>query len=366
MNIETNTKLEHLRHKIGQMLFVGFHDSKVDEDSDIVKNIQKHNLGGVIYFDYYSYEKSYNRNIRSPKQLATLTKTLQEFAPTPLFIGADIEGGKVNRLKKSYGFDSEIPSYFALGERDNLQHTYLAALKLAILMKSVGINFNFSPVMDLSFRRCPIIGDLERSFSNNPETVYRHCREVIKAHNENGIISVGKHFPGHGSARSDTHMGFVDVTDTWVEYELKPFEHAINNKKLDALLVAHTFNKRLDEDYPATLSYKTQTELLREKMGFKGVIISDDIDMFALRNNYSFEEILTRFINAGGDVLLIGNGHDKDLSRIEKAIDIIVQKVEDGIIPVCRINESYQRIMQMKEKYIFSADIEPLNPEDDE
>ena len=355
---QNNVKIEHLKHKIGQMLFVGFHEAVVDENSDIVKYIQKYNLGGVIYFDYYSYEKSYNRNIRSPKQLLELTRSLQKFAPTPLFIGADIEGGRVNRLKKSYGFDSEIPSYFALGERNDIQHTYLAALKLAILMKSVGINLNFSPVMDLSFRRSPIIADLERSFSNDPDVVFAHCSAVIKAHNENDIISVAKHFPGHGSARSDSHKGFVDVTETWIEQELEPFKLAIENQSVDSILIAHTFNKKLDEDYPASLSYKTQTELLREKMGFKGVIVSDDIDMHALKSNYPLEEIVTRFINAGGDVLLVGNGHDVDISKTEEIINIIFDKVQSGEISAHRINESYQRIMQMKEKYIYSPEMD--------
>lgn len=356
--LQNNDKIEHLRHKIGQMLFVGFHDSAVTEESEIVKYIKEYNLGGVIYFDYYSYQKSYNRNIRSPKQLLTLTRALQTYAPTPLFIGADVEGGKVNRLKKSYGFDSEIPSYFALGERDDLKHTYLSALKLSILMKSVGINLNFSPVMDLSFRRSPIIGDLERSFSNDPESVYNHACQVVKAHTENDIISVGKHFPGHGSARSDSHKGFVDVTDTWLEKELEPFELAIKNKSMDSLLVAHTFNKNIDDELPASLSYKTQTVLLREKMGFKGVIVSDDIDMHALKSNYSLEDIVTKFINAGGDVLLVGNGHDHDISKIKDIIDIIVKNIENGVISPQRINESYQRIMQMKEKYIYSPEID--------
>tara|TARA_Y100001960_G_C14777423_1_gene884165 strand:+ start:228 stop:1316 length:1089 start_codon:yes stop_codon:yes gene_type:complete len=356
--VENSTKIENLRHKIGQMLFVGFHEAEVNENSEIIKLIQKHNLGGVIYFDYYSFNKSYKRNIRSPQQLAALTNALQTHAPTPLFIGADIEGGRVNRLKKSYGFDSEIPSYFALGERNDLQHTYLAALKLSILMKSVGINLNFSPVMDLAFRRSPIIGDLERSFSNDPEVVYNHCCEVIKAHTENDIISVGKHFPGHGSARADTHKGFVDVTETWIEEELEPFRLAIENGKIDSLLIAHTVNKQIDPEYPATLSYKTQTELLREKMGFNGVIMSDDIDMYALKSNFSLEDIVTKFINAGGDVILACNGTEQDLTKIDKIIDIIVEKIEAGIIPVQRINESYQRIMQMKEKYIFSPEID--------
>lgn len=353
----TAQKIDNLRHKIGQMLFVGFHDSEITENSEIVKLIQKYNLGGVIYFDYSMYKKSYDRNIKSPQQLSKLTKTLQDNAPTPLFIGADVEGGKVNRLKQDYGFDSEIPSYFALGERDDLEHTYLAALKLSILMKSVGINLNFSPVMDLAFRRCPIIGNLGRSFSHDPQVVYKHCCQVIKAHTENDIASVGKHFPGHGSARADTHLGFVDVTETWIEEELEPFRLAIENNAVDSLMVAHTFNKKIDADLPASLSYKTQTELLRDKMGFKGVIMSDDIDMHSLSRNFSLEDIVTKFINAGGDVILACNGEERDLSKINKIMDIITKKVECGEISAQRINESYQRIMQLKEKHLFSPEI---------
>ncbi|HAG52779.1 MAG TPA: glycoside hydrolase family 3 [Alphaproteobacteria bacterium] len=355
-NTTANSKLDHLKHKIGQMLFVGFHSAVVNEDSDIVKYIQKYNLGGVIYFDYYAYLKSYDRNIKNPDQLKHLTKKLQEFAPTPLFIGADVEGGNVNRLKAKYGFNLQVPTYLEMGSRDDLQQTYLEALKISIILKSIGINTNFAPVMDLDIDS-PIITKFERAFSDDPEKVYKHCAEVIRAHSENDVISVSKHFPGHGSTKGDTHEGFVDATDTWQEKELVPFQTGIDEKTLDCVIVAHLFNKHLDPENPATLSHKIITELLREKMGFKGVVVSDDIDMYALKHNYSLEEIVVKFINAGGDIILMGNNHDNDLSQIENVINIIVEKIEEGVIPAQRINESYQRIMQMKEKYIFSPEI---------
>ncbi|RLB66095.1 MAG: glycoside hydrolase family 3, partial [Deltaproteobacteria bacterium] len=213
-----------------------------------------------------------------------------------------------------------------------------------------GITLNFAPVVDLNINpNNPVIGKLERSFSADPQVVTRMALAFIRAHHVLGIRCTLKHFPGHGSSSTDSHLGFVDVTKTWSPVELEPYKNIIGAGMADAIMTAHVFNAKLDEDYPATLSKRVITGLLREKLGYGGVIISDDMQMGAIRKYYGFEQAIRLAIDAGVDILIVANNTIFDKTAIPRAISIIRTLVKQGKISVPRIEASYRRIHALKQ-----------------
>ena len=343
---------QNLKAMIGQMLVVGFRGADLSSNPDIVKDIEDLNLGGVILFDYDLPSKSYPRNITSPQQLIKLTQDLQKTAETPLLIAIDAEGGKVNRLKEKYGF-LNIPSAEEMG-KESTEYTKAISKILAIELKSLGINTNFAPVVDVNVNpQNPVIGSLSRSFSDSPDKVTDHALSFIEGHQEEGIITAIKHFPGHGSSLSDSHLGLADVTQTYTQEEEIPFKELISSGKVDMVMTAHIINKNIDPDYPATLSEKFLKEILREELGFKGVIVSDDMQMGAIVQNFGFEESIIRAINSGCDLLVFSNnGETYDSEIAQKASDIIYKAVSDGRIPKEAITASAERIRVLKENYL--------------
>ena len=337
----------NLTKMIGRMLIVGFEGSDVNKESQIVKDIQKYDLGGVILFDKNFHNPKKPKNITSPKQLHTLTTKLKNFANKPLFISVDQEGGRVARLKPAYGF-VEIPSAktVATYTQERVRTIYT---KEAKMLQNAGINLNFAPVLDLAIEpKNSVIYQLERSYGADPKKVAQIASLLIDAQNKEGIISVAKHFPGHGSSLSDSHKGFVDISQTWQPKELEPYKILIKEQKLDAIMTAHVFNKNLDPIYPATLSRKINQDLLRDQLGFKGVIISDDMQMKAITKHYSLKEATTDAINAGVDILLFGNQLATNTAK--EIIDTIYAQVKAGKIPLKRIEEANQRIQNLHTK----------------
>ncbi len=218
------------------------------------------------------------KNISSPEQLKELTKQLKYYAKRPLLISIDQEGGKVARLKPSYGF-AEIPSAFTLS-KTSLEHAKNVYNAMAQMLKDNGINCDFGPVVDLAVNeKNSVIVGLERSYGQESETVTQFAKVFIDALKSKGVISVLKHFPGHGSSLGDSHLGFVDVTQTWSEKELEPYQKLIASNSVSMIMSAHVYNAKLDATYPATLSYTINSKLLREKMHYNGVLISDDLQM---------------------------------------------------------------------------------------
>jgi beta-N-acetylhexosaminidase len=262
----------------------------------------------------------------------------------------DQEGGRVNRLKPDYGFPASI-SHEELGRLDQPAETYRHAAATARTLTSLGFNLNLAPVVDLDANPDnPIIKGKGRSFSGDPEAVARHAAEFVKAHRAHGVLTCAKHFPGHGSAAGDTHLGLADVTATWHERELVPFQRLIEAGLCDVIMSAHVFNRRLDPERPATLSPAVQTGLLRGKLGFKGVICSDDMEMRAISSRYGLEQSIPLAIEAGIDVLCFGNNLSYDPDIAGKAAGIIVRAVKSGRIPESRIDDSYQRVLALKRK----------------
>lgn len=342
-----------LKKEIGQMVMIGFRGTNTPKNSFIVKTIRDLDIGGVILFDHDVPSNSFPRNILNPVQTKQLIADLQSYAPTPLFISVDAEGGSVNRLKEAYGFLA-IPSAQEMGKDKTLNTTKKESELLVQELKSLGFNMNFAPVADVNTNpKNPIIGALGRSFSADPKVVVNNARVFIKSSIEHNIIPVEKHFPGHGSSTSDSHLGIVDITNTYQKKELDPYIQLQKEGLLDAVMTAHIMNRNIDPNYPATLSYEFLQKILRKQIEFKGVIISDDMQMNAIINQYGFGEAIIRAINAGCDILLLSNNgtaaYDEQLPY--KAIDVIYNAVKDSAISKERIRESHDRILNLKKKF---------------
>ena len=340
--------------KIGQMLMVGFRGLEVSDDSPIVQDIRDRRLGGVVLFDYDVPTKSPVRNVESPAQVEALVEALQSASATPLLVAIDYEGGIITRLKEKHGFPRTV-SHQYLGEVNNLRFTHQEAARMANTLAELGINLNLAPVVDVNTNPDnPIIAKYERSFSADPEIVTEQALEFIKAHHEQGVLCTLKHFPGHGSSTGDSHLGVVDITDTWSCMELEPYANIIQAGQADAIMTAHVFNANLDPDHPATLSGPTITGILREELGYDGVVISDDMQMGAIADHYGFEIAIQKSIEAGVDIIAIANNSVYEEDIAARAVALIKQLVQDGRTDEARINESYQRIRQLKSKLTAS------------
>lgn len=328
------------------MIVIGFPDASVDKNTQIIKKINQYHLGGVILFDIFYSDRSKNKNISSPKQLQKLTSQLQKLSNHPILISVDQEGGKVARLKPKYGFQEfasakEVSKFSLL----DAQKTYE---DMAIMLKNNGINCNFAPVVDLEVNpKNKVIVGLERSFGTSSTEVSKYAKVLIEEQKKAEIISVLKHFPGHGSSLGDSHLGFVNITDTWSKKELEPYKTLINSKSVDMIMTAHVFNAKLDAKYPCTLSHNVNTKLLREELGFKGLIVSDDLQMKAISKHYTLKETVTLSINSGVDILLFGNQLGEQ--NIDELIETIFSQVKNGFISYEKILASNKRIKKLHE-----------------
>ena len=342
-----------LEEAVGQLLLVGFRG--VELDAEVGAMLEEVRPGGVVLFDYDQPSGGeLPRNIVSPSQLSALTAALQEATAIPLLIAIDAEGGYVNRLKEKYGFEVVVPTALALGG-GSVAETGEAASALAVEMAELGINWNLAPVVDVNVDpESPAIGRWERSFGADPSLVAAHAEAFLGALEEGDVIPTLKHFPGHGSASGDTHLGVTDVTATYRrEAELAPYRALIDGGYGGAVMTAHIVNRQLDASgRPATLSREIMTGLLRGDLGFEGVIVSDDMQMGAIVEEYSLTRAAIEAILAGVDVILLANqSGEYDLARVYEVRDAILEAVASGEIAEERIYESAGRILALKREY---------------
>ncbi len=339
-----------LEEQIAQMMLVGFRGLSIKESEHIKRDLEEHGIGGVILYEYDVPSKSRPRNIASKEQVKKLVQELKSASKRPLFVAIDEEGGRITRLKESYGYAASKSAQY-LGALNLEDSTRYWTGTIADRLEEHGINLNFAPVVDLNTNPAsPAIGKLERSYSADPKVVAMHAGWAIQEYRKKGVLSCIKHFPGHGSALADSHKGFTDVSTTWIESELEPYQSLINSKTCDMIMTAHVFNEKLDAKYPATLSSKVMGDLLRKKFGWKGVIISDDMQMGAIAKHYGLETALELAINAGVDILIFSNNipGEYDGEIVPKSIQLIKDMVYDGKISNDRIREAYDRIMKLK------------------
>lgn len=340
-----------LRKDIGEMLMVGFRGTTQSNiEQHIIRDIQEYHIGGVLLFEYDAPTGRHKRNISSASQTKQLCTYLQRMSAEPLLIAIDQEGGKVNRLKPSYGFPP-IPSAEHMASTDSVvQYAQINATNLSKL----GINVNFAPCVDLNINpSCPVIGKLERSFGESPDMVIKYANQWITEHNKVGVISCLKHFPGHGSSKNDSHLGITDVSKTWTAEELEPYQQLIAQGKVQMVMMSHIVNVNYAPE-PASLA-PVYYKILREDMNFKGVIITDDIAMGAIAKQFGHAEAIRLAITSGADMICISNnGNSYDPEIVPKTIEIILEFVKSGQISSKQITQSANRIRQLKkglEKY---------------
>lgn len=338
-----------LNERLGQMLIVGFRGTQLADDHFILRDIRTHHLGGVILFDYDLESRTYGRNIASPQQLRKLTDRLRQKAQQPLLIAIDQEGGRVNRLSPRYGFPSTL-SHEEFGRRDNPAGTTRRAAAQARTLKEAGINFNLAPVVDLRVNPDnPVIARYGRAFAANPDKVTAQARAYIAGHRQEGVLTCLKHFPGHGSSTTDSHLGFTDISNTWSRDELIPYRDLVATGFADAVMTAHVFNDQLDKELPATLSPRVINGLLRKELGFSGVILSDDLQMRAISAGHSLPEAVEKSVLAGVDILIFGNNLSYDEEIVPRVLSILHDMLRRGVIDEARIDDSWRRIQKLKE-----------------
>lgn len=346
----------NLRNKIGQMLIMGFKGTEIYSHSEVAHWLLKDGLGGVLLFNQDLDTGLYGKNLKSRTQIRQLTHQLNLYANEssqnehlPLFIAIDYEGGAIDRL-------SQVDECMLTQKAEDLASLSGDAFieeinQMAATLKDLGFNLNFAPVVDLNLNQQEgIIGALGRSFSAEPKEVISLASQFVDVFSEYGIACSYKHFPGHGSAIGDTHQGFVDVTDTYKPEELIPYSLLAQDKHRPTMIMtAHVVNKHLDsEGLPATLSHEILTGLLRQQMGYDGVIVSDDLQMQAISHHFSVEKALSLTINAGADMLIFGNQLGSNSAT--DLIDCIEQLVLDEQISLERIDEAYRRIVRLKQQ----------------
>ena len=349
-DMKADTVEAALRRDIGEMLLVGFRGTAIDSTHHIVRDIKQYHVGSVILFEYDSPSGTHHRNVSSPQQLKALCDYLQGLTDETLFISVDQEGGMVTRLKVRDGFPSSRSPQATAAEGDKAVRSN--ARVVAQMLRDAGINLNFAPCVDVNINpACPVIGKLERSFAEDPERVSQCARIWIEEQNKKGVFSCLKHFPGHGSAKGDTHAGLVDVSDSWEKTELIPYQDLIADDKVDMVMVAHVINREFDT-LPASLSPVVIKTMLRHDMGFEGVVVTDDLAMGAIAKQYGLEETLRLAILAGADLLCLSNNgaqrYNPDI--VPQAVESIVRMVHDGRLSRADIQASAKRVRMLKRK----------------
>ncbi len=330
-----------LESKISNMIIIGFEGSKLSSEDSLYKHLQNYPLGGVVLFD---------KNIKSLKQLRELTYKLKSLSNNYLIIAVDEEGGLVSRVGKLKSF-KKIPSATTVAKRgrDSAKRDYLYMAKM---LKEVGVNSNFAPVVDIAVNpENSVIVKNGRSFSEDVDVVVEYASIFIEQMQKEGIMVTLKHFPGHGSSLDDSHFGFVDVSSSWSKSELVPFKRVIKRFKIPMIMTAHIYNKHIDTLYPATLSYKTNQKLLREKLGYNGIIVSDDLQMGAISKHYTLRDRVSLAINSGVDMLLFANQIDKPI-KIEEVIETIKDLIKEGKVDRSLIDKADRKIDKLKREYL--------------
>lgn len=339
-----------LERMLGAMLMLGFRGSELSDSDPFLAMVQEGKIANFILFDKDVTENS-TRNIVSKEQLRQLTARLRAAAPGPIFIGVDQEGGQVRRLKPQKGF-MDVPSAQVMGQA-NPRETFDIASRLGAELKSLGINLDFAPVVDVDTNPFnPAIGRLGRSFGTDAAKVSAHALAFGRGLAKNGVVPCLKHFPGQGCSGEDSHLQLPDITQCWQpDVDLAAFAQIFKAGWPGMVMTGHLFHKDLDDSMPATLSRKIITGLLREGMGWSGVVISDDLQMKAITQNRDLKEILREAIEAGVDILLLANNIVWEENLPQKAWETLTALVEEGAVTKERVRESWQRISTLHDIY---------------
>lgn len=342
-----------LERKAGQLLAIGFDGTEVGPE--LTEMLARYAIGGLVLFA---------RNVESPAQVAKLANTAQAVARQNglpgLILAIDQEGGRVARLTEDTGF-TEFPSAMALGASGNAQNAFLAARAIARELRAVGLNTDFAPVLDVNNNTTnPVIGT--RSFGFDPRQVAEYGAAFLNGLQTEGILAFGKHFPGHGDTAQDSHFHLPVVTrdrQRLEAIELVPFRAAIR-AGIGAIMSAHIHYPALDPDgLPATLSPRVMTGLIRQELGFEGLLATDSLEMGALASaGYPAPLAAAMAIQAGADLLLFNRDHE--LHR--QAHSTVVEWVREGKISRSRLDEAVRRVLETKQRFGM-LDPAPVDPQ---
>jgi beta-N-acetylhexosaminidase len=333
-----------LRNLIGQQVIIGIQGLTLatDEAEFIVRN----NIGGVILF---------KRNIESPEQVRALSAQIQSLRSrmadkSPLFISVDMEGGRVARMKAPF---TQWPPLAAIGAIDSTSVAFRFAQAMGDELKSVGINLDFAPCIDiLSNPANQVIGD--RALSSEADKVAKLGSAIVRGYIKSGMIPCAKHFPGHGNTLLDSHEDLPVENKTLAEleaFELEPFKKAFR-ARLHMVMAAHIKFPKIDPDWPATLSSIFLKTILREKLRYRNLIITDDLDMKALTKNFDRPTIAVRALEAGANILLYCN--EPDSPGI--ALDAIEKAISDKKLDSQTVTENHRLVLELKRSVLVNPD----------
>lgn len=341
-----------LEEKVGQMIFAGIKGTDITNETK--KIISTHQVGGIILF------KDNLKNANQSVSLLNAIKQENTNNKVPLFLGVDEEGGRISRLPEL----TKLPTNEELGKRNDISLSYNIGKLLGKELSAFGFNLDFAPVLDINSNPDnPIIGD--RSFGTDAELVSELGLQMMKGIQSEQVISVIKHFPGHGDTAVDSHKELPIIQKSIEELqalELIPFKHAVE-QGAEVVMVGHILLPKIDSTYPASISERIITDVLREQLGYEGIIITDDMTMKAILNNLEIGESAVSAVKSGNDIVLVAHNY----ANVKKAIDSIIKAIEDGEITEQRIDESVKRILSIKKKYNLSnkqidgVNIEELN-----
>jgi beta-N-acetylhexosaminidase len=346
------TEATRLDAMIGQMIMVGF-DGRSEHDPGVMAvrdELAKGTIGGVVL---------YPENIGRPEELNALTAFLRNAKTSPVpFIAIDQEGGLVQRLTRQNGH-TYFPSARSVGSNPSFASPEAAERLYTTMAEEeakAGFNLNFGPVVDLSLNpNNSVIVQRERSFGADPNTVTALAGAFIRAHRAAGVVTVAKHFPGHGSSSADSHKTLPDISESWKEVELEPYRALARDGLLDAVMIGHLYHPRFSDGakLPASLSVRA-VEALRDKdqVGFQGVVVSDDMEMGAVSDAYSVEERVVKAVNAGTDLVVFSDVSLHDPALGAKLHGIIADAVRDGRIPQSRIEKAYGKLLLLKRRLV--------------
>jgi len=336
------------RLRIADLLLVGFTGTQVAGNEEVRRLVCDVKVGGLLLFERYTSGQP--RNMVSPEQVSALTRDLQALAARcagrPLFIAVDAEGGRVMRLSPRLGYPPTL-SAREVGERDDPAFTEAEARRMGLMLREAGINWNLAPVVDVAVNPSnPAVVALGRTYSADPARVSAHARAFVQGMHEAGVLTALKHFPGHGSSRSDSHQGFTDVSDTaLLSVELRPYRALIAAGMADSVMTAHVFNRGLDPWDPATLSRFTVRRVLRGWLHYDGVAVSDDLLMGAIAQHYGLEDAAVLALGAGVDVLLISQNTGRvDDRAAERVVAAITRAIAEGKLSETAVTAAVHRV----------------------
>ncbi|WP_052951521.1 glycoside hydrolase family 3 N-terminal domain-containing protein [Devosia soli] len=336
-----------LEEMAGQMIVVGFDGDDAGDASvkAVAAELKAGRLGGVMYL---------KKNVASLAAVEQMNAAFRGASPDlPPFITLDQEGGAVERLTEDVGF-TEIPRAVVIAAENTPDEAEAIYRKMAEGIVKEGFTVNFGPVADLNSNPDnQVIAKFGRAFSADPKTVVDYDRAFIAAHHAVGLATALKHFPGHGSSTADSHEGFVDITKTWSEDELEPYRALIGEGVVDMVMVGHLYHADYAdgaEQTPSSLSKRWIDGVLRTDLGFDGVVISDDLEMGAIRDHFTLKQTVVEGVRAGMDILLFSNTGYQRPTLSKEVLDILLTQAAADPAFKARIEESYGRIVALKER----------------